>query len=70
MVVYRPLTIDELRTSGQPMALEVANTFQFYCDASEYFTGARDLDVVRDLNPALQSLDSWLDEHKNEIPLG
>ena len=68
-VVYRPLTIDEVRTSGQPFAVELANTFQFYCDASEYFTGARDLDVVRDLNPALQSLDSWLDEHKSEIPL-
>jgi uncharacterized protein YbjT (DUF2867 family) len=69
-VVYRPIALDDLRASGQPFAVELANTFQFYSDASEYFTGARKLDVVRDLNPALRSLDDWLNEHKNEIPLG
>jgi uncharacterized protein YbjT (DUF2867 family) len=69
-VVYRPIALDDLRSSGQPFAVEVANTFQFYSDASEYFTGARNLDLVRDLNPALQSLDDWLNEHKSEIPLG
>jgi uncharacterized protein YbjT (DUF2867 family) len=69
-VVYRPLTHDEVRASGQPGALEVANMFQFYSDASEYFTGVRDLDLVHELNPDLQSLDSWLNEHKSEIPLG
>src|SRR3978361_2122235 len=68
-VVYRPLTHDEVRASGQPGALEVANTYQFYSDASEYFTGVRDLDLVRELNPELQTLDSWLIQHKNEIPL-
>jgi uncharacterized protein YbjT (DUF2867 family) len=69
-VVYRPLTHDDVRASGQPVALELGNMFQFYTDASEYFTGVRDLDLVRELNPDLQSLDSWLDEHKSEIPLG
>jgi uncharacterized protein YbjT (DUF2867 family) len=68
-VVYRPLTHDEVRASGQPIALELANMYQFYSDASEYFTGVRDLDLVRELNPDLQSLDSWLNEHKSEIPL-
>jgi hypothetical protein len=47
-----------------------ANVYQFYSDASEYFTGVRDLNLVRELNPDLQSLDSWLNEHKSEIPLG
>jgi uncharacterized protein YbjT (DUF2867 family) len=68
-VAYRPLTHDQVRASGQPGALEFANTFQFYSDASEYFTGVRDLDLVRELNPELQTLDSWLTQHKNEIPL-
>lgn len=68
-VVYRPLTHDQVRASGQPGALEIANNFQFYSDASEYFTGVRDLDLVRELNPELQTLDSWLTQHKNEIPL-
>jgi hypothetical protein len=44
--------------------------YQFYSDASEYFTGVRDLNLVRELNPDLQSLDSWLNEHKSGIPLG
>jgi uncharacterized protein YbjT (DUF2867 family) len=68
-VVYRPLTHEQVRASGQPVALEIANMFQFYSDASEYFTGVRDLDLVRELNPELQTLDSWLIQHKNEIPL-
>jgi uncharacterized protein YbjT (DUF2867 family) len=68
-VVYRPLTTGQMRASGQPIALEMANMFQFYSEASEYFTGVRDLDLVRELNPELQPLDSWLTQHKNEIPL-
>ena len=68
-VIYRPMTIDAMRTSGQPGALETANMFQFYSDASEYFTGVRNLDLVRQLNPELQTLDAWLTQHKNEIPL-
>jgi hypothetical protein len=43
--------------------------FQFYSDASDYFTGVRNLDLVRELNPDLQPLDTWLTQHKNEIPL-
>jgi uncharacterized protein YbjT (DUF2867 family) len=68
-VVYRPLSHDEIRASGQPGALEVANMYQFYSDASDYFTGVRNPDLVRELNPALQSLDDWLNEHRSEIPL-
>ncbi|MDT5413198.1 MAG: hypothetical protein QOG14_5418 [Mycobacterium sp.] len=68
-VDYRPMTTDQMRASGQPGVLEVANMFQFYSDASDYFTGVRNLDLVRELNPDLQPLDSWLTQHKNEIPL-
>jgi len=68
-VVYRPLTTDQIRASGQPIALEMANMFQFYSDASEYFTAVRDLDLVREFNPELQPLDSWLAQHENELPL-
>jgi uncharacterized protein YbjT (DUF2867 family) len=68
-VVYQPMTTDQMRASGQPGVLEVANMFQFYSDASEYFTGVRDLGLVRQLNPDLQPLDTWLTQHKNEIPL-
>jgi NAD(P)-dependent dehydrogenase (short-subunit alcohol dehydrogenase family) len=33
--------------------------------ASEHSTGVRNLDLVRELNPALQTLDSWLTRHKS-----
>jgi uncharacterized protein YbjT (DUF2867 family) len=65
-VVYRPLSTEQMRASGP---IEFANSFQFYSDASGYFAGVRDLGFVRELNPELQTLDSWLTEHKNEIPL-
>jgi hypothetical protein len=55
-----------IRAAG---VLEAANMFQFYSDSSEYFTGVRNLDLVRELNPELQTLGSWLTQHKNEIPL-
>ena len=32
-------------------------------------TGVRNLDLVRELDPELQPLDTWLTQHKNEIPL-
>jgi uncharacterized protein YbjT (DUF2867 family) len=69
-VDYRPPTHDEVRASGAPGAVEIANMFQFYADASEYFVGSRNLDLVRELNPRLKPLEEWLTEHKNEIPLG
>ena len=68
-VDYRPMTTDQMRASGQPGVLEVANMFQFYADASDYFTGVRNLDLVHELNPELQTLDTWLIQHKDEIPL-
>jgi hypothetical protein len=50
-VVHRPLSHDEVRASGQPGAVEVANTYQFYSDAPEYFTGVRDLDLYMSSTP-------------------
>jgi len=68
-VIYQPMTTDQMRASEQPGVLEVANMFQFYSDASQYFTGVRNLDLVHELNPDLQPLDTWLTRHKNEMPL-
>ena len=45
----------------------MANTFQYYVEAADYFTGARDLKVVRELNPQLQSFETWLAVHKDAI---
>lgn len=41
--------------------------FQFYAEDSARFTRDRDLDVVRELNPEVQSLTSWLNQHKDKV---
>jgi hypothetical protein len=38
-----------------------------YAEDSARFTGDRDLNLVRDLNPDLQSFETWLTKHKNEL---
>jgi uncharacterized protein YbjT (DUF2867 family) len=69
-VVYKPYTWDEFRRLGFPTAIEVANMFQFYAEDSDRFTGDRDLNLVRELNPQLQSFRDWLNSHKDQIKVG
>jgi uncharacterized protein YbjT (DUF2867 family) len=69
-VEYRPHSWDEFREFPVPFAVEMANMFQFYAEDCERFTGDRDLDLVRELNPDLQSFKTWLTKHKHEIPRG
>lgn len=66
-VSYRPLTHDEFRALGFPGADLVGNMFQYYYEASEDFTGARDLDRVRSLNPRLQTFRTWLHTNKHLV---
>ena len=69
-VVYRPYNWDEYRELGFPRAVEMANMFQYYAEDSARFTKARDLALVRQLNPELQSFRDWLAVHKGEITPG
>jgi hypothetical protein len=41
--------------------------FQYYGDFDREFTGARDLDRLRELNPALNDFDAWLAENASKI---
>jgi hypothetical protein len=66
-VAYRPYTHDQFRSFPFPFAIETANMFQYYVEAADYFTGARDLKIVRELNPQLQSFEAWLAAHKDAI---
>jgi uncharacterized protein YbjT (DUF2867 family) len=66
-VTYQPLTWDEFRALGFPMAIEIANMFQYYAEDSARFTGDRDLNLVRELNPDLQSFATWLATHKDKV---
>jgi len=55
-VIYRPLTTDQMRASGQPGALEAANMFQFYSDAVGIFhRSARTSTWCEGSNPELQN---------------
>jgi hypothetical protein len=42
--------------------------FQYYAEDTDRFTRTRDLTLVRQLNPELQSFRDWLAARKNEIP--
>ncbi|MGW6195771.1 NmrA/HSCARG family protein [Kribbella sp. NPDC055110] len=66
-VTYHSPTLEEYRDYPFPMAVEMANMFQFYAENHDEFTGARDLGEVRELNPALQSFATWLDTHRDEL---
>ncbi|MFD7154582.1 NmrA/HSCARG family protein [Kribbella sp. NPDC059898] len=66
-VVYHAPTVEEYREYPFPMAVEMANMFQFYKENHDEFTGNRDLAKVRELNPELQSFATWLANHRDEL---
>jgi uncharacterized protein YbjT (DUF2867 family) len=68
-VYYNEVTPDVFRGFGFPGADDVGNMFQFYRDFEEEGLKIRNIDESRSLNPDLQSLDEWLSENKNKIPL-
>jgi hypothetical protein len=41
--------------------------FQFYAEDSARFTGDRDLNLVRELKPYLQTFATWLAQHKDKV---
>ena len=68
-VRYNSVPPDVFRKFGFPGADDLGNMFQFYRDFEEYFCGARDPAVARSLNPSLQTLKTWLAQHKSAIPI-
>lgn len=68
-VIYNAVPPDVYRTFGFPGAEDLGNMFQFKRDFNEAFCGARDLNVSRSLNPALQTFADWLAQNKDRIPL-
>jgi uncharacterized protein YbjT (DUF2867 family) len=68
-VRYNHVPPQVYRSFGFPGAEDLGNMFQFKRDFNEYFCGARNLEVSRALNPALQTFDAWLAKNKARIPL-
>jgi uncharacterized protein YbjT (DUF2867 family) len=55
------------RGFGFPGADDLGNMFQFKRDFNDYYRGVRSVDFSRSLNPELQSFETWLARHKDEI---
>lgn len=68
-VVYNEVTPETFRSFGFPGADDLGNMFQFYRDFEEVCTSTRDINVSKQLNPALKSFDQWLAENAKRIPL-
>lgn len=66
-VACRPLPWEQYRALPFPLATEFSNMFQYYAENHERFTGDRNLDAVRALNPALQSFNDWLAKHTDQL---
>ncbi|WP_244181757.1 NmrA family NAD(P)-binding protein [Streptomyces curacoi] len=66
-VRFQSVPYDVFRSLGVPAGEEIANMFQYYGDFDREFTGARDLDRLREINPALKSFDAWLAENASKI---
>jgi uncharacterized protein YbjT (DUF2867 family) len=62
-VVYRPMSVDDMRALPFPGADDIANMFFYYAEYADAFAGARDPEAVRKLNPRLQNFATWLAAH-------
>jgi uncharacterized protein YbjT (DUF2867 family) len=68
-IEYVAVPPDTYRSFGFPGADDVGNMFQFKRDFNEMYTGNRDLDEARRLNPDLQDLKAWLEENGEKVPV-
>jgi uncharacterized protein YbjT (DUF2867 family) len=68
-VRYNDVDADVYRSFGFPGADDVGNMFQFKRDFEDAYRGNRDLGLVRELVPDVQSLDAWLAANKDRVPI-
>ncbi len=68
-VRYNSVPPEVYRSFGFPGADDLGNMFQFKRDFEDYFSGIRNPEFARTLNPALQDFKTWLARNKNAIPV-
>jgi uncharacterized protein YbjT (DUF2867 family) len=68
-VHYNSVPPEVYRSFGFPGADDLSNMFQFKRDFEDYFSGIRNPEFARTLNPSLQDFKSWLTSNKNAIPI-
>ncbi|MEV6056976.1 NmrA/HSCARG family protein [Streptomyces sp. NPDC052107] len=69
-VRFQSVPYHVFRSLDIPAAEEIANMFQYYGDFDHEFTGARDLNRLREINPELRDFDTWLAENASKIQMG
>ena len=68
-VRYNSVSPEVYRGFGFPGADDLGNMFQFKRDFEEYYSGRRNPDFARSLNPSLLNFKTWLLQNRNDIPL-
>jgi hypothetical protein len=68
-VVYNSVTPEVYRNFGFPGADDMGNMFQFKQDFEKEYTKSRDIELTRLLNPFLLTLNEFLIQNKNLIPI-
>jgi uncharacterized protein YbjT (DUF2867 family) len=68
-VAYHEVPPEVYRSFGFPGADDLGNMFQFNRDFEASFCGARDLAFSRELNPGLQTFETWLQRNMGRIPV-
>ena len=68
-VKYNAVDANVYRSFGFPGADEMGNMFQVYRDFEQPFNANRNIDVARQLNPALMNFDQWVAANKAKIPV-
>ncbi len=68
-VRYQAIPPEVYRGFDFPGAEDLGNMFQFKHDFNEAFCSARNVELSRALNPALQSFNDWLADNKNRIQI-
>jgi uncharacterized protein YbjT (DUF2867 family) len=68
-VAYNAVSPDTYRGFGFPGADDIGNMFQFKHDFEDEYRGPRDPAKARELNPGLQTFETWLGENLSRIPI-
>ena len=68
-VHYNSVPPDVYRSFGFPGADDLGNMFQFKRDFEDYFSGVRNPEFARTLNPSLQNFKTWLTNNRDAIPI-
>jgi uncharacterized protein YbjT (DUF2867 family) len=66
-VRYQDVPPEVFRSFGFPGADDMGNMFQFKRDFEDAYVGARDLSLVRSLNPDLETFEEWARANKDRF---